>query len=47
MKRLKMIYSMTEEKIFENSHTEKLNGIIKNNYLCPDGPIDLISFRKH
>jgi len=29
-KELGMINSMTEEKVYENSHAERLNGIIKN-----------------
>ena len=37
---------MTEEKIYENSHAERLNGIIKNNYLYPYGPKDLYTLRK-
>ena len=43
---LKMINSMTEEKVYENSHAERLNGVIKNNYLYPYGPKDLFSLRK-
>ncbi len=43
---LEMINSMTEEKVFENSHAERLNGVIKNNYLYPYGPKDLFSLRK-
>lgn len=43
---LEMINSMTEEKIYENSHAERLNGIIKNNYLYPYGPKDLNTLRK-
>jgi len=44
-KSLRMINSMTEEKVYENSHAERLNGIIKNNYLYPYGPKDLRSLR--
>jgi len=44
-KSLRMINSMTEEKVYENSHAERLNGIIKNNYLYPYGPKDLKSLR--
>jgi transposase InsO family protein len=44
-KSLEMINSMTEEKVYENSHAERLNGIIKNNYLYPYGPKDLRSLR--
>jgi putative transposase len=43
---MKMINSMTEEKVYENSHAERLNGIIKNNYLYPYGPTNLQSLRK-
>lgn len=42
---LQMINSMTEEKVYENSHAERLNGIIKNNYLYPYGPKDMKSLR--
>jgi transposase InsO family protein len=45
-KDLGMINSMTEEKVYENSHAERLNGIIKNNYLYPYGPTNIISLRK-
>jgi transposase InsO family protein len=45
-KELRMINSMTEESLFENSHAERLNGIIKNNYLYPYGPTNLRSLRK-
>jgi transposase InsO family protein len=44
-KSLEMINSMTEEKVYENSHAERLNGIIKNNYLYPYGPTSLKSLR--
>lgn len=44
-KSLDMINSMTEEKVYENSHAERLNGIIKNNYLYPYGPTSLKSLR--
>lgn len=43
---LKMINSMTEESVYENSHAERLNGVIKNNYLYPYNPKDLFSLRK-
>ena len=43
---LEMINSMTEEKVYENSHAERLNGIIKNNYLYPYGPTSLVSLRR-
>jgi transposase InsO family protein len=45
-KSLEMINSMTEEKVYENSHAERLNGIIKNNYLYPYGPTNLKSLKK-
>jgi len=45
-KSLKMINSMTEEKVYENSHAERLNGIIKNNYLYPYGPTNIKSLRR-
>jgi putative transposase len=45
-KELGMINSMTEEKVYENSHAERLNGIIKNNYLYPYGPTNLASLKK-
>ncbi|HEX2920976.1 MAG TPA: integrase core domain-containing protein, partial [Bacteroidales bacterium] len=35
---LHMLNSMTQEKVYENSHAERLNGIIKNNYLYPYNP---------
>ena len=43
---LEMINSMTEERVYENSHAERLNGVIKNNYLYPYDPKDLRSLRK-
>jgi transposase InsO family protein len=45
-KSLGMINSMTEEKVYENSHAERLNGIIKNNYLYPYGPTNMASLKK-
>ena len=45
-KELGMINSMTEEKVYENSHAERLNGIIKNNYLYPYGPTNITSLKK-
>jgi len=45
-KKLEMINSMTEEKVYENSHAERLNGIIKNNYLYPYGPTSMNSLKK-
>ena len=43
---LKMVNSMTEEKVYENAHAERLNGIIKNNYLYPYGPKNLSSLKR-
>jgi transposase InsO family protein len=45
-KDLGMINSMTEEKVYENSHAERLNGIIKNNYLYPYGPTNRNSLKR-
>lgn len=45
-KSLEMLNSMTEEKVYENSHAERLNGIIKNNYLYPYGPTNMTSLKK-
>jgi len=45
-KDMKMINSMTEEKVYENSHAERLNGIIKNNYLYPYSPTNMTSLKK-
>ena len=45
-KELRMLNSMTEEKVYENAHAERLNGIIKNNYLYPYGPTDRKSLKK-
>jgi len=45
-KDLGMINSMTEEKVYENSHAERLNGIIKNNYLYPYGPKNFTQLKK-
>jgi transposase InsO family protein len=42
-KQLEMINSMTEETVYENSHAERLNGIIKNNYLYLYGPNNMSS----
>jgi transposase InsO family protein len=44
-KELKMVNSMTEEKVYENAHAERLNGIIKNNYLYPYGPTSMASLK--
>jgi putative transposase len=43
---LEMTNSMTEEKVYENSHAERLNGIIKNNYLYPYGPTNMTSLKR-
>jgi transposase InsO family protein len=43
---LKMVNSMTEEKVYENSHAERLNGIIKNNYLYAYGPTSMKSLKR-
>ena len=43
---LEMVNSMTEEKVYENAHAERLNGIIKNNYLYPYGPTNLHSLKR-
>ena len=45
-KKLKMSNSMTQEKVYENSHSERLNGIIKNDYLYPYGPNDRPALKK-
>ena len=45
-KELGMINSMTEETMYENSHAERLNGIIKNNYLYPYAPTNKTSLTK-
>ena len=43
--KLNMLNSMAEE-VYENSHAERLNGIIKNNYLYPYGPTNFQSLKK-
>jgi putative transposase len=45
-KELKMANSMTEETVYENSHAERLNGVIKNNYLYPYAPKNKSSLNK-
>jgi transposase InsO family protein len=40
---LDMKNSMTEETVYENAHAERLNGVIKNNYLYPYGPTNFSS----
>jgi hypothetical protein len=32
--------------VYENSHAERLNGIIKNNYLYPYGPTNITSLKR-
>lgn len=45
-KELKMRNSMTHEGVYENAHSERLNGIIKNDYLYPYGPDDRPALKK-
>jgi putative transposase len=45
-KDLEVVNSMTEEKVYENSHAERLNGVIKNNYLYPYGPTNMSALKK-
>jgi putative transposase len=45
-KELKMANSMTEETVYENSHAERLNGVIKNNYLYPYAPTNKSSLNR-
>ena len=45
-KDLEMVNSMAEERVYENSHAERLNGVIKNNYLYPYAPKDFKSLKK-
>jgi len=42
---LRLVNSMAEQ-VYENAHAERLNGIIKNNYIYPYGPTDLKSLKK-
>lgn len=44
-KELKMINSMAEN-VYENPHAERLNGVIKNNYLYPYGSTNFRSLKK-
>ena len=37
---------MRKTGVYENAHAERLNGIIKNNYLYPYGPTNMISLKK-
>lgn len=43
---LNMLNSMTEESVYENAHAERLNGIVKNNYLYPYRPTDFNDLKK-
>ena len=43
---LKMLNSMTEESVLENSHAERLNGTIKNDYLYRYHPTTLGKLKK-
>jgi putative transposase len=45
-KRLKMRNSMTQEKVYENAHSERLNGTIKNDYLYPFHPNNRQALKK-
>jgi transposase InsO family protein len=45
-KEVKIRNSMTEETVYENAHAERLNGVIKNNYLYRYGPTDFLSLKK-
>jgi transposase InsO family protein len=45
-KKLKMRNSMTHEGAYENAHSERLNGTIKNDYLYPYGPNDRPALKK-
>jgi len=45
-KKLKMRNSMTQEDVYENAHSERLNGIIKNDYLYPYHPNDRPALKK-
>lgn len=42
---LKMINSMTEGSVYENAHAERLNGIIKNDYLYLYNPDNINALR--
>jgi len=44
---LKMRNSMTEGGVYENAHAERLNGIIKNDYLYPYQPTDKESLKRY
>lgn len=44
--KLGMCNSMTQEKVNENTHAERLNGIIKNDYLYPYHPKTRLELKK-
>jgi transposase InsO family protein len=44
--KLKMRNSMTQEGVYENAHAERLNGIIKNDYLYPYHPNNRQTLKK-
>lgn len=44
--KLKMRNSMTHERVNENAHAERLNGVLKNDYLYPYHPNDLKVLKK-
>ena len=44
--KLKIRNSMTHEGVYENAHAERLNGIIKNDYLYPYQPNDRQALKK-
>lgn len=45
--KLGMCNSMTEDRVYENAHAERLNGIIKNDYLYPYQPTDKATLKKY
>lgn len=45
-KRLGMKNSMTQNEVNENAHAERLNGIIKNNYIYPYNPKNRKEFKR-
>lgn len=45
--KLDMCNSMTEARVYENAHAERLNGIIKNDYLYPYQPTDKATLKKN
>lgn len=44
--KMKIINSMTQQEVNENAHAERLNGIIKNNYLYPYNPQNRSQLKK-